>query len=131
METKAEFPHVIVVESLSEQGRANLAGNPKLAAQVANLAATGEVHKEGKTWVKNPGGEWPIEKLSIGKYRVTHNWGYFNLSLSVQIAMSRGTVKILENAPLYFVVETYVDGALTDAPFVFTLTKVISPPSFS
>lgn len=125
-EVKADFPHVIVVENLSEKGRANLTSNPKLAAQVASLASTGEVHKDGK-WVKSPSGEWPIQKLSIGKYKITHNWGYYNTSLSVQIGMSRGTVKMIENAPSYFVVETYVDSVLTDAPFVFTLTKVISP----
>ena len=127
-EMAVEAPDVIVVENLSEQGRANLANNPKLVAQLTNASSAGEVHKDGKVWTKNPGGEWPIEKLETGTYKVTHNWGYFNTSLSVQIGLSRGTAKVVENSPTYFVVETYVDGFLTDAPFAFTLTKVISQP---
>ena len=119
------FPNVIAVEQLSERGRANLASNPKLVKQVLNHAVKGAINHEGK-WDQNPGGPWPIEKLRTGTYKVSHNWGYYNLSLSVSM-VDAGSVKIVECASTYFIVETYTNGRLTDAPFMFTLTKVISP----
>ncbi len=122
---KVEFPKVIVVEQLSEQGRANLASNEKLVQSIVDLASNGIVTKDGK-WGLNPGG-WEIEKLGEGSYKVIHNWGYSNVCLSVNLLQTPGITAIKESTPTYFVVETLLDNKPADAPWSFTLTKVISP----
>lgn len=124
-EVKMEFPHVIVVENLEDKGRINLATNKELVKNIEQQAARGVVTKEG-TWAISPG-PWEVQKLSQGSYKVTHNWGYFNVSLSLTLLQQPGTIKATENHPTYFTVETYLEGELTDMPFAFTLVKVISP----
>ncbi len=116
-----EAPKVIVVEDLDGRGRMNLAHNENLAKVVANQATSGEVHEDGKCSTG-----WSVEKPGKGIYKVMHNWGYFNLALSVNATSSKGIAKVLENHPTYFVIETSIDGELHDLPFVFSLTKVIS-----
>lgn len=124
-EIKMEFPGLIVVEQLSDKGRSNLAVSVPLVKQITDQAARGVVTKDG-TWAQNPA-NWKIRKLGEGRYQVTHNWGYFNISLSVTLVQSPGVIKIAESNLTAFTVETYLDKQLTDMPFAFTLTKVISP----
>lgn len=124
-QVKMEFPHVIVVESLQDRGRENLSSNEKLVKQITDQAARGVVNKNG-TWAQSPG-PWTIQKLYEGNYKIIHNWGYFNISLSVTLIQPIGTFKIIENHPFYFIVNTYLNNKLTDMPFAFTLIKVISP----
>lgn len=122
---KMEFPNLVVVENLQDKGRANLANHQELVKQITDQAARGVVTKEG-TWAQSPG-PWEIQKIDQGSYKIIHNWGYFNISLSVTLIQSPGSIKVIENHPTYFVVETYLDAKLTDMPFAFTLIKVISP----
>jgi len=130
-----EFPNLLVVENLLEKGRKNLRANPELVKKVQSEAFQGVVDKNGEWGVTtqgqilSPGGGWAISKLGIGVYKVTHVQGYYNISLSVSILQSPGTVEVLENHPDYFTVKTSIEGTPYDMPFAFTLIRVISPPS--
>lgn len=132
---EVEFPNVLVVEGLQPKGAANLASNHKLVQQIMSEAFKGVVDKDGK-WgmtsggeILSPGPHWTIEKLETGKYKVTHAQGYLNVALSVTVFQNPGTINVLENHPLYFTVQTSIEGVNYDMPWAFTLVKVISPPS--
>lgn len=84
----------------------------------------GVTHKDGGFRV-NPGGLFKNEKLSTGVYKVLHQIGYLNISLSVSLLVQPGSFQIKENSPDYFVVETYQDGKLEDLDFTFTLAKIL------
>lgn len=124
-EIKMKFPSVIAVESLTDLGASNLKNNQELVNKITQEASRGVVAKDG-TWAQGIPG-WESQKLTEGSYKITHNWGYFNISLGLTLLQSPGSIKLTENHPTYFIVETYLDNKLTDMPFAFTLTKVISP----
>jgi len=128
-----EFPKVIVIENLKEQGAKNLATNQALVDKITSEAFNGVVTLDGK-WaittdgkVMCPGGGWDIVKLGVGQYKVVHMQGYMNISLSLSPLQSPCTLQAKENHPNYFVVYTSVNGIPYDMPFAFTLVKVISP----
>jgi hypothetical protein len=128
-----EFPKVIVIENLKEQGAKNLATNQELVNKITSEAFNGVVTLDGKWGMTTngqlmcPGGGWDIVKLGVGQYKVVHMQGYMNISLSVTPLQSPCTIEIKENHPSYFVVHTSVNGIPYDMPFAFTLVKVISP----
>jgi len=93
--------------------------------KVNDASYKGAVSHDGK-WLINSG--FLLDKLDIGKYKITHGLGYKNTCLSVSILEPPGTINILENHTHYFVVETLVDRVSTDRDFSFCLTVVISPP---
>lgn len=127
-----EFPHVISIEQLKDNGRSNLATNKKLVEKILSEAYRGVVTKEGE-WAKDTRnnvlspGPWQAEKQETGKYKIVHSLGHKNTSLSVSLLQSPGSFKIMEHHPMYFTLETYLDSKLTDMPFMFTLIRVISP----
>lgn len=132
-EIRFDIPHVMSIEKLSEKGAYNLKNVHTLVKEILNRAFNGAVTKEG-IWAKTSDGRelspgpWAIQKLGIGAYKLVHNIGYTNTSVNVSILQSPGSIKVLEHHPAYFVVETSIDGTLTDMPFVFSLIRVISPP---
>jgi len=128
-----EFPKVLVVEDLQEKGMKNLQTNAELVKKITSEAFQGVVDKDGK-WgvtttgqVLSPGGGWAISKLDVGLYKVTHAQGYYNISLSVSVLQSPGSIETKENHPEYFVIQTSINGTPYDMPFAFTLIRVISP----
>jgi len=126
-----EFPNVMSINKLSEEGRAKLATNVPLVRQALNLSYNGVVTEKGEWAVDTKGkilfpGAWKVTKYK-NTYKVEHNLGYTDTSLSVSLLQSPGSFKILEHHPRYFVIETILNGKLTDMAFMFTLNRIISP----
>ena len=123
---KINFPQVIAmhVQKPKENQTILPFGTPNqdVIDTIVNAALKGVVKKDG-SWHINPG--FIIEKPQIGVYKIYHNLGYKNTSLSVTILVSPGTINVLEHAPTYFIVETSIDKVPTDLDFAFTLIKVI------
>ena len=119
------FPHLITVELPENKKVVPFAGvlPPVLVKKVEELAFRGVTHRDG-TWRINPN-EWKIEKLGIGEYKIIHNLGYENLSLSISLLVQPGSFLVKEHTPTYFVVETVLDTIPTDLDFSFTLARVI------
>jgi len=129
---KMEFPNVLVIDQL-ERVRAEMHKElPGLLQKAVSESFQGVVDASGM-WGKNiNGGElspgpWTIFKQDVGVYKVIHNQGYMNISLSVSPIVNPCTIQVSENSPNYFVVNTSVEGKPVDLPFAFTMIKVVSP----
>lgn len=120
------FPDVITVELPKDKLVAPFAGliDQKIIKEVLSLTYRGVTHRDG-SWRINPG-EWKVEKLGIGKYKVTHNLGYTNTSLGISLLVQPGTFKVIEHGLISFTIETLLDRVPTDLDFSFTLTRVIA-----
>ena len=123
------FPSVITVELPENKKVSPFAGPlpPTLVKKVVELAYRGVTHRDG-SWRVNPA-EWKIHKIEVGNYKIIHNLGYDNTSLSVSLLVQPGSFRVLEHTPTYFTVETTLDRVPTDLDFSFSLTKVISQPA--
>lgn len=120
------FPDVMAIELPKEKLVTPFIGvSSKVVNTIRQASYKGVVDKDGN-WLVDPG--FKCEKLEVGKYRVTHTFGYTTTSLSVTLLRPPGTLHILENHPEWFVIETLIDKVPTDKEFAFTLTMVISPP---
>ena len=121
------FSNVITVELPKDQKVTPFVNvDPRVIQQVLDLSFRGVTHRDG-SWRINPQ-DWKIEKPSIGVYKITHNLGYDNCSLSVSLLVSPGSFTIKEHTPTYFIVETLLDKIPTDLDFSFSLSRVISQP---
>ena len=119
---KMEFPRIISVEIPSRAENPFKAIDQSIAGKVHNAAAKGVVRKDG-TWTVDPG--FKLEKLDIGKYKVTHNWGRKNTSINVTLVEFPGSIFVSDHNPMFFIVETLVDKVPTDKEFAFTLVMVV------
>ena len=68
-----------------------------------------------------------IEKLNIGLYKIIHNIGYENLTLSIALLAQPGSFEIKEHSPVSFTIQTVLDKVNKDLDFMFSITRVISP----
>lgn len=112
-EIKMSFPHVFSAH-VKEDG--------KEVDTIDNISIRGVLGADGK-WLISCG--FLADKLDVGKYRVSHGWGYENTSISITILIPPGTIEILEHHPNYFVVQTKENGEPKDKDFAFTMVKVI------
>jgi hypothetical protein len=127
------FPDILVVENLSEQGIFNLRSNPGLLHQIQNLTFRGVVLPDGN-WAVSQGGiilrpddSWTSARLDVGKYSLDHGLGYTNMSINVALLALPGSVSVTDFSPRHISIETSLDGVLTDMAFSFTLMRTISP----
>lgn len=124
------FPHVISFEhrpkqkenTISVQQVADAIHEISLDA-IHEISLKGVVSKDGK-FLFDPGG-MNIEHSSIGVYKITHNLGYTNTSISVSIMEPPGSLLLKEHHPNYFIVEAYLDAQLTDMDWCFTLMRTL------
>lgn len=77
-------------------------------------------------FVLKPSEHWILEKLSTGVYKITHNIGYLNTSLSVSLLFSPGSFEIKEHSPVYFIIQTTLNQKPKDFDFMFTLSRVVA-----
>lgn len=120
MKKEVEFPHIISAEL--PKGK-KLSVLPEVAKKLHQISMKGHVSADGK-WVTDPGGFF-IVKEKIGVYKIIHNLGYANTSLSVSLVTPPGTLVVKEHSPTQFVVECSLDKKSTDMEWVFTLLRVI------
>lgn len=122
MQDQNFFPHVISFEhkEIKKEVKTPI---QEIAAAVHTIAMKGLVSKDGKLLI-DPGG-MVVEHPSVGVYKVIHNLGYTNTSINVSIMEAPGSLLLKEHHPSYFVVEAYLDGALTDMDWCFTLMRTI------
>lgn len=115
-----DFPNVFVKE-IKDKNRTNT--DKAEAHKALSQAYKGVCDKDGNLKV-NPG--FIIQKLDVGKYKITHNIGYEHLSLSVSLLEGPGTAQASTHDSKYFIVETSENGKPTDKGFSFTLIKAVS-----
>lgn len=126
MDTKDFFPNVLSVEHKSLPDKKSSVSVPQIAQiskAIFNIALKGVVSKEGK-WLIDPGG-FVIEHKDLGEYKIIHNLGYTNVSLSPSILEGPGTLVIKEHHPMYFVIEISLDKQPIDKDWCFTLMRTL------
>lgn len=122
MDDKDFLPHVIAFEHRAQKKQINISV-PEIAKFVHEISLKGVISKEGK-FLMDPGG-MVIEHPSEGVYKIIHNLGYTNTSLSLSILEAPGGVQLKEHHPMYFIVEAQEDGKPKDKDWCFTLMKTL------
>lgn len=123
MNDKDFFPNVVSFEHKPITDKKPSVSVPNIAKAVFNIALKGVVSKEGK-WLIDPGG-FVIEHKNPGVYKIIHNLGYTNVSLSPSILEGPGTLIVKEHHPKYFVIELSLDGQPIDKDWCFTLMRTL------
>lgn len=127
-----EFPKSISVELPTDRLVTPFSGDlPADKIQVfLESSYRGAINKNG-TWYIEPAAGWKVDLVGLGgaTYKVLHNLGWTNLSLSVSLTEAPGSFNIISHSPTEFIVETVEDGIPTPRDWVFTLTRVISQPA--
>jgi hypothetical protein len=121
MKDQSFLPHVISFEHKPKKEVS--VSVPQVAEFVHSIALKGVISKEGK-FLLDPGG-MVIEHHSEGVYKITHNLGYANTSLSVSILEPPGGVVVKSHHPMYFEVEVQEDAKPKDKDWCFTLMRTI------
>lgn len=116
------LPQVISVEH-KKTDKVPSVSVPQVVNALHQIALKGVVAKEGKFLI-DPGG-FVIEHKNPGEYKIIHNLGYTNVSLSPSIVEGPGTLVIKEHHPMYFVVEISIGQIPTNKDWCFTLMKTI------
>ena len=70
---------------------------------------------------------WVLQKLGEGHYKIIHNLGLTNISLSISLLEQPGSFELKEHSPTCFQVVTMLDKTSKDLDFMFSITRVISP----
>lgn len=92
---------------------------------ILNLSFKGLVNADG-TFNQKPGIGWVSQKTGTGTYKIIHNVGKLNTTLSVFLLAQPGSFQVQEHHKDYFVVATLLDKQATDLPVGFVLSPVIS-----
>lgn len=123
MDDKDFFPHVVSFEHKQPTDKKPSVSVPQVVKAVHTIALKGVVSKEGK-WLVDPGG-FVIEHKNPGEYKIIHNLGYTNVSLSPSILEGPGTLVIKEHHPKHFVINLSLDGQPIDKDWCFTLMRTL------
>jgi hypothetical protein len=120
-----EHPLLIVTE-FPDNKKTAFAGkkSPEIIAQVLESNFKGTVIDNNLIESTSP--IYKLEKSNIGLYKVIHNIGYTNTSLSVSLLVQPGSFEIKEHSPVSFTLQTTLDGKPKDLDFMFTISRVIS-----
>lgn len=125
MNNKVQLEYPMAVGSTHPQGIP-----PKYPIDAKELIADGTlfrgvVSKDG-TWLIEPAAGWTVERLDVGKYKVSHTLGWNSITLSVNLLVQPGHIQIIEHHPLYCIVLCGIDQVPTDLAWSLVIARVLS-----